>query len=587
MGELPDGAQLALGGRVDPPLPLPRLRAEGGLFELRNEALALDRVEASLLVRQHAGGADDTVIEALLDATEGWATGLYLAALTMRDRPPEQWLSRLRGDQREIAGYLATEVLGGQPEEVRTFLTETAVAERLSPALCHALTGRDDAGELLPRLARDNLFITPLDDRDEWFRYHHLFAELLRAELERTRPDDVPRLHHNASAWFLERGDVDGGVRHLLAARDVDGAAETVAAQWTRYWDRGQIETVRRWLEAFDDREILDHPALTLTAGWVFSAVGDARQAQRWARAACSARMDDGPSPDGAASLRSSQAILRATIAPDGIAAMREEAELAVKLEAGRGSSWHADACQCLGAARWLSGAAQQAIRPLALAMREGAVFNPPSELAALGYLALIAADDDDWDMAREYERRATARLAELGFGSLRRSLPMLLARARVLAHDEDCSLDDVAVEIDDILSRLTPHVWLRLLGEITLGEVALSCGGVDEAERRRAQAQRLLDQYADAGMLRRRAERLRMAVQQKRVTEPLTAAESRVLELLPTHLTEAQIAAHLFVTRNTVKTHLRGLYRKLEASTRAEAVERARELGLLRALRS
>ena len=582
MDELPEGAQLAIGARVDPPLALPRLRADGRLLEIRNDALALDRDEASQLLRQHAGDVDDEVVDALYEATEGWATGVYLGALALRDRTPEEWLSHLRGDQREIASYLASEVLDRQPEELRTFLMQTAVTEKLSPALCRAITGRDDAGELLSRLAHDNLFVAPLDDHGEWFRYHRLFAELLRAELERRRPDDSRGLHQNAAAWFLERGDVDGAVHHLLAAREVHRAADIVAAEWTHYWDRGQAGTVRRWLEAFDEREILGHPALTLTAGWVLSAVGDASVAQHWARAACSARVDDSPSPDGAASLRSSQALLRATIAPDGVAAMREEAELAATLEARRGSSWHVDACLALGTARWLGGAEQQAIRPLAAAMREGAVFNPSSELAALGYLAIIAADNGEWDVAREYEHRARARLAELGFGSHRRSLPMLLARARLLAHDRDCSLDDLFVDVDDILGRLAPHLWLRLLGEVTLGEVALSCGDVVEADRRRAQALRLLDQYPDAGVLRRRVERLRKSVEQKRMTEPLTAAEWRVLELLPTHLTEAQIADELFVSRNTVKSHLRGLYRKLSVSSRAQAVERARELGLL-----
>ncbi len=263
---------------------------------------------------------------------------------------------------------------------------------------------------------------------------------------------------------------------------------------------------------------------------------------------------------------------------------MREEAELAVKLEAGRGSSWHVDA---LARARHVAAGSpvpsSRRSAPLASATREGAVFNPSSELAALGYLSLLAEDNDEWEVAREYDRRATVRLQELGFGSHRRTLPMLLARARLMAHERDCSLDDVSAEIDDILGRLAPHVWLWLLGEVILGEVALACGEVMEAERRRTAAQRLLDQYPDAGVLRRRLERLRRTSQQARMAEPLTAAESRVLKLLPTHLTEGQMAGELYVTRNTVKTHLRGLYRKLEVSSRAEAVSRARELGLLK----
>ena len=580
---LPPGAQLAVGTRNDPALPLARLRADGRLLEVRKGALSLDRGEAAELLREHAGAVDDETVDSILEATEGWVTGVYLGALTLGELPPEEWPDRVRGDQRAIAGYLASEVFDNLPEQLRSFLMETAIAERLSPSLAHAITGRDDAGELLSALARDNLFVVPLDDHDEWFRYHHLLAEYLHAELERRRPDRVSRLHRDAAEWFLARGDADNAVRHLLAAREVDRAADLVAGEWTRWWNRGQVETVCRWLQAFDDREILDHPALTLTAGWVFTAVGDARRAQRWGAAACAARLDDGASPDGAASLRSSQALLRANIAPDGVAAMREQAELATKLEAGRGTSWHVDALLALGTSRWLCGAEQQAIRPLASAAREGAVFNPSSELAAIGYLALIAADNDEWEVAREYEHRARARLAELGFGSHRRTLPMLLARARLMARERDCSLDDLYAEIDDILARLAPHVWLWILGEITLGEVALACGDVAAAERRRAQAQRLLDQYPDAGILAKRAERLRKAAEQLRMTEPLTAAEARVLELLPTHLTEGQIAEELFVSRNTVKTHLRGLYRKLEVSSRADAVERARELGLFR----
>ena len=461
----------------------------------------------------------------------------------------------------------------------------TAILARLTPALCEALTGRADAGEVLTGLSRGNLFVMPLDDCDEWFRYHRLLADTLRAELARRHPAEVPGLHRAAAAWMLQHGDLDGAIGHLLAAGDLDAAASVVASNWSRCWGRGQVETVRRWLEAFDESDVLARPELTLAAGWVFSAVGDEAQALHWTRAACSARVPDRPSPDGAVSLRSSQALLRATVAPDGVTAMRRDADLASELEAGAGSSWYVDACLARGVARWLGGAEQQAIRPLATALREGAVFNAPAELAAHGYLALLAEDSDEWEVARDYVQRARRRLAELGFGSSRRTLPLLLAAARLAAHDGQPADARTTARIDEVLGRLGPHVWARLLGEIVLGEVALTCGDLAEAQLRLAQAQRRLTEYgADAGVLQRRLERLRKAVERRRLADPLTAAELRVLELLPTHLTEAQIAEKLFVSRNTVKTHLRGLYRKLEASSRAQAVERARELGLLTA---
>ena len=218
---------------------------------------------------------------------------------------------------------------------------------------------------------------------------------------------------------------------HLQAAGEVAEAGDLVAASWPAMWSRGQAETVRRWLESFTDQQILRHKPLTLTAGWIYTALDAGELGARWGKAACTAVMTDDPSPDGAASLRSSQALLRATVAPAGVKRMREDAELAARLEKAPDTSWYADAHVALGVARWLSGAAQRALSPLTVAARQGSVHNPSAELAALGYLALIAVDEGDWDGAAEYEARATTRLAELGFGTNRRCLPMLLARVQ------------------------------------------------------------------------------------------------------------------------------------------------------------
>jgi LuxR family maltose regulon positive regulatory protein len=580
---LPAGAQLAIGTRACPALPLARFRAAGALAEIRLPDLAFDELEAAELIRTHACCEPEPgQVQALLAATDGWAAGLRLACAASCRAPIAEWLPRLNGGQRDIASYLIAEVLESQPPEAQEFLLSTSILRRLTPASCMAVTGSDDAGELLQRVARQELFLVPLADDGLQYRYHRFFAEAITDELERRHPGHGRRLHRLAGAWCAGQGDLDGAVHHYVTGRHVDAAAELVASSWLVMWDKGQAETVRRWLSAFDDREILAHKALTLTAGWAFTALDAGRLGTRWGRAACDTEMTDDPSPDGAASLRSSQALLRATIAPEGVQRMREDAELAARLEAVPGSSWHADAQVALGVARWLSGSTQRALHPLALGAREGSVCNPSAELAALGYLSLIALQEEELTTAEEYEARASARLAELGFGTNRRCLPMLLARAALLARDPHADVEAAAADVHRLLEHMVPHPWMALLTHIVLGEVALARSDVLEATAHEAAASALLKHYPDAGVLRQRVEHLRQGVEMSRVAEPLTPAEHKVLDLLPTHLPEAQIAEHLFVSRNTVKSHLRALYRKLGVSSRGEAVQRARDIGML-----
>ena len=533
-------------------------------------------------MRLHDCEADDETVDAVHAATEGWATGLQLACLARAGRPPAEWLPEIRGSRHEIAEYLTSEVLDAQPRDLQEFLLRTSVLQELTPRLCALVTGRGDAGEVLARVAHGELFVVPLGEDGCHYRYHHLFAEMLRDELEKRHPGLPDELHRSVAAWYEAEGMPDAAIHHLLAAGETASAGDVVAAAWPSVWSRGQTETVRRWLGAFTDRQILNHRALTLTAGWVYTALDAGRLGERWCEAACASPMDDSPSPDGAASLRSSQALLRATVGADGVRRMREDAELAARLEATPGTSWYADAQVALGVARWLSGATQRALHPLAVGAREGSVCNPSAELAALGYLALIAADETEWDVAEEYETRATDLLTALGFGTHRRCLPMLLTRVKLRTRASGADAQEAAADVARLLRHMVPHPWMALLADVVLGEGAIDMADAGAAERHAAAAAALLDRYPDAGILRRRTLRLLEAVDRVRLAEPLTPAERRVLELLPTHLTDAQIAEQLFVSRNTVKSHVKNLYRKLEVSSRADAVERAREVGLL-----
>jgi LuxR family maltose regulon positive regulatory protein len=579
---LPGGAQLAIGSRADPALPLARMRAAGEVVEVRADRLSLDAAEVAQLLHLHGCEADDETAQALLEVTEGWATGLQLACLAGASRPTAEWLGDIRGGRREIAEYLTSEVLDAQPVEVQEFLLRTSVLLELTPRLCTLVTVHGDAGELLGRVARDELFVVPLGDDGCHYRYHHLFAEMLQDELDKRHPGLPDELHRTVARWYAQEDLPDQAVHHLLASGDASAAGELVAAAWPGMWNRGQAETVRRWLSSFTDRQILAQPALTLTAGWVYSALDAGRLGVRWCEAACGAPMTDIPSPDGAASLRSSQALLRATVGAHGVRQMRESAELAARLEATPGTSWYADAQVALGVARWLSGATQRALHPLAVGAREGSVCNQSAELAAIGYLALIAADESEWEVAAEYEAKATDLLTSLGFGTHRRCLPMLLTRVKLRSREGRAEGQESEDDVLRLLRHMVPHPWMALMAEVVLGEAAIERADMAAVERHAVAAQTRLEKYGDAGILRRRAERLLEAVERTRLAEPLTPAERRVLELLPTHLTDAQMAEQLFVSRNTVKTHLKSLYRKLEVSSRADAVGRARELALL-----
>ena len=220
----PPGLHLVLASRADPPLALARLRARGQLAELRAAELRFTAGEAAALLRE-AAGADlpDAAVAALADRTEGWAAGLQLAALSLRGQADVAgFVAAFTGSNRYVLDFLAEEVLERQSEQVRAFLLETSVLERLSGALCDAVTGRTGSQALLEQVERAGLFLVPLDEVRGWWRYHHLFADLLRARLQAEQPGRVPELHRNAAAWYEQRGLADDAIRHAVAAGETD-----------------------------------------------------------------------------------------------------------------------------------------------------------------------------------------------------------------------------------------------------------------------------------------------------------------------------------------------------------------------------
>ncbi|GLZ48296.1 helix-turn-helix transcriptional regulator [Actinomycetospora sp. NBRC 106375] len=262
----PPQLHLVLATRVDPPLPLARRRATGELVELRAADLRFTAPESAAYLNgpmDLALSGDD--VAALDTRTEGWIAALQLAALSMRGRDDVgAFIAGFAGDDRHVVDYLAEEVLGRLPDDVRDFLLETSVLERLSGPLCDAVTGRDGSRATLAALERANLFLVPLDDRRQWYRYHHLFADVLRTHLADERPEVVPELHSRASRWFAGVDDVPAAVDHALAGGHVDLAAELMErAMPVMRRERREAELLR-WVRSVPDEVVRVRPVLGL-----------------------------------------------------------------------------------------------------------------------------------------------------------------------------------------------------------------------------------------------------------------------------------------------------------------------------------
>ena len=273
----PPGLDLVLASRSDPPLSLARLRARGQLTELRAADLRFTAGEAASLLQQVASGQvlPDTVVTALASRTEGWAAGLRLAALSLRGQPDVNgFVAAFTGSHRYVLDYLAEEVLERQPAQLRTFLLETSVLERLSGSLCDAVTGRPGSQALLEQTERDGLFLVPLDEVRGWWRYHHLFADLLRARLEQ-EPGQAAELHRRAAAWYEEHGLADDAIRHAAAAGEMARAARLIERHFdTVYSLRGEGATIQRWLSALPHDLVWSRPRLLLAQAQVAATGG-------------------------------------------------------------------------------------------------------------------------------------------------------------------------------------------------------------------------------------------------------------------------------------------------------------------------
>jgi LuxR family maltose regulon positive regulatory protein len=583
----PPTLELAIAGRAEPPVPLARLRLAGELVEIAAADLRFTEDEADALLREALGRALDPVdLARLQERTEGWAAGLRLAALSLSGRADQHaYIASFAGDDRPVVDLLGAEVLAAQAPDVRAFLVETAILERLSGPLCERVTGRPDAGVLLDGLERAGLLLVPLDGKRRWYRYHHLFAGLLRDELARTRtPADVAALHRRAAAWHRDDGSVDAAIAHATAGGDVAMATELITAHWYAYLQRGRIHTVAGWLDALGDGVVRAEAALCLTKAWIEVNTGRMPAVADWVGAAertCSS----------------------APVVESGIAGLREihrymDGDVAGSVRAGEQSvargptPWRPVGCPVLGLALFWEGRPEEAAAELEAAVGDArAVDNHLAVIHATSGLATIKAETGDIEAAAATAERALALADETGLAEHWATALSRVSRGRALAHAGRVGEATTAIERAAAVAEGGVAALEIAYARLACADVRALGGDPSGAGEAIAQARRIVDRCADAGILTERLARAQRRLDRgsARRDAPasapaavLTERELAVLRLLPTELSQREIGATLFVSLNTVKSHTRSIYRKLDADTRDDAVARARAIGLL-----
>ena len=587
---LPKTLRIVITSRVEPPLRIGTLRARGQLNEVDAARLRFSRAEAeSLLNDVHGLGLPAEVVGRLHERTEGWAAGLYLAVLSIRGREDVRtFIESFAGSDRRVVDYLGAEVLAEQPGDEVAFLLATGVLDRFCAPLCDAVTGAQDARAMLDRIERSNYFVIPLDTSHDWYRYHHLFGELLRHELERRQPGFAAELHGRAGRWFLDAGLVSDAIGQLTAAGDLDEVSELISTHWLSFTNVGQRATVARWLEALPRDHVLSDGRLCLAQARTASIVGHRDEILRWVDLAEKAPRHN---PNRDAWLGEQATVLRAT-AWEQLGDMRRSQQLAGRLAPLDGSSfWHSLAASNLGAAaHWLEDNAE-AVRLLDTALGLNRDRIAMLSVFVHGRLALVAADNGDW--------RACAAHVDAGFELVRaRGLEEYwqcslahVGQGRRLHHDRRLGEARSALERATVLARRGMGLVELAYVLVTLGELLREMGDRGAARELVLEARDLLTSAPEPGTLVPRlvaqAEGglrlvLRASGTRSVVTDELTPREQAVLLLLPSGLSAREIGSELGVSRDTIKTHTKSIYRKLGAPSRRDAVARARELGLL-----
>src|SRR5215207_1490529 len=587
---LPENAHLVISSHSDPPLPLGRLRARAEMNEIRTQELAFTEEEADCLLNEKMGldiGPDDLCV--LLERTEGWPAGIYLASLSLQNKEDKHvFIESFGGSNRYIVGLLGEEVLGRLSEHVRRFLLETSVLRTMTGPLCDAVTGREGSARLLRELARSNLFVVSLDEQGEWYRYHHLFSELLLYELKSSQLDLVPTLRKRASVWLEGAGFFEGAIRQAIAAADYERVRVLMARYWSGYVFAGHSATVQRWLDSLPQEMITYDAALCLVKAWIHALYGEREESESFLVLAEDSSYE-GPLPDGTASVESGVALVRGIFGYGGVQAMVGAIQSAAELESRQNSPRTVLADLGLGLSLYYRGYTSRARKPLEEGLTLTSVDQPVLRIAMLSALSYVAGDEGQLEEAESLAREARGAVVKFNLQEIPQSSVVDIALGRALAKRRKLAEAQAELENGLLMRQRLPDLnpWPTLIGLLTLSDVGLARGDRNGARKVLAEARAILEDNPDASIFPELVERQERKLRARKAREgqldgELTERERDVLRLFGGKLSTRQMAQSLYVAPSTVRTQIKSIYRKLGVSSRGDAVKEAHARGLI-----
>ncbi|WP_433365016.1 LuxR C-terminal-related transcriptional regulator [Actinoplanes sp. CA-142083] len=585
---IPAGSRLVLAGRTTPPLRVARLRTQGRILEISAADLSLTVDEAGSLLREAGARLRPDELAALHGRTEGWPVGLYLAALCLREGGSlDRAVASFGGDDQLVSEYIESEFLARISHRQREVLIRSAVLERLSGPLCQAVLGVDGAAAALAEVARSNMLLVPLDRREQWYRYHHLFRDMLRAELDRNHPELVAGLRRRAAVWCLDHEQPEEALEYFIAAGDVEATAGLVEQLWLPIYWRGGRETVERWLTWLERRGgVENHPMIAIMAGFLYSTTGRPVEAERWANLIDHWQYGQ-PGWVADPATEAYAATLRFVHCRHGLDQMNAQLDEAAYKYALAGivsptpALYRAVACI-------MSGDPDSGDAYLRESIAAAEQTNAQEVLVTALYgRSMLAMDHGDWSQAQSLADQARAATQHPGV----EEAMLWTAQARLALHRGDAPAVHRALaetqRMRPLLTYALPCYAVQVRIQLVRIHIALAdiagaktlMNEIDEVLRYRP----LLGALADeAGELRKQlsADQTPMLLS----ASSLTGAELRVLPMLATHLSLQEIGTEMYLSVNTIRAHTRSIYRKLGASSRTQAVTRSRQLGLLEA---
>ena len=587
---VPDGSRLALAGRAEPPLRVARLRAEGRILEIGPGDLSLTSDEASSLLRNAEVALGEDEMAELHRRTEGWPAGLYLAALYLREGGTLAGAAvSFGGDDRLVSEYMESEFLSRISRRQRVFLTRTAVLERMSGPLCEAVLELPGSAVTLAELARSNMLLVPLDRRGEWYRYHHLFRDMLLAELHRLEPGLTKVLQRRAAGWCARNELPEEALEYSMAAGDADVAAGLVEKLVVPTHRQGRVPTVQRWLRWLEDQGGIEgHPMVAVLAALFCALTGRPVEAERWADVVDRWQYGD-PARPGDPSTEAWAAVIRTFLCRRGVEQMRADADEAVRRFAAESFVTPAPAF-LQGIARILCGDLDGGDESLEDGISVGEEVGAHEDVAlALCERSLVAIASSDWGRAEALAERAGTVLRRAGIEESYATPLVSAVQARTAMHRGDVRAARQELVSAQRLRHLLTYAlpYFAVQARLELARVHFAVADLAGAKTLMREVDELLRHRPDLGNLAGEARALRVLLANEHDSSApgasaLTGAELRLLPMLATHLSFPEIAEELFLSRNTIKSEAISIYRKLGASSRSQAVTRSRELGLL-----